>query len=784
MPPLMLPRIFCKLQALFMLGMISRILSFAPAPSVPWKAASKAAMRNVPGGRWPCALRPLHSPARMGRKPFGIFASAQKQEVAVWSKEDVVQWLKTEGFNEEWTNAFLQNDIDGEALSLLKDPVMLDSMSIPKPVGQRLKFWQRLDVLLQGPAAEKQPQPSTQGAVSESKSRTLMREMTFEDAVRLAGSATAAPLQGDKVDALVKDETAFIESMCELLAELDAKDRDITLLLDMKDRLVLLFSVVVVGEFNAGKSSLINAILGSKFCEEGVVPTTTTINMLRFGSGEESGKKQRNKDYQELFLPVELLRQVTLVDTPGTNAIIKEQTRLTKGFIPQSDLIIFVTSAERPITETEGKLLEYIREWGKKVVMVLNKVDLFENEESLEKVKQFVRENAARILGVEPPVFGIAGRLALQSKLMKADETADAQVAEDLWKQSRFEDLESYVVRTLTDKKEAAKLKLESPLGVAERFLVNYKKASELGNQITEDDKQVLNQIKQSIEVYEAEIESEMNVQLKRLDSILNSVQQRAKTTTSKVLSGSYIASNIVGCLTKSKSIEGELEAAMDVDLDKEVKELAEDFGRILRDKQEAQWNLCSALIDQRLRSRQWKQISLQKPDTSLALRSMAESLESSGGGFSSQFDPRVERMVLGQSVTQKAFDVAVATASVAGGGLLALEVFNAGLLDALAFLTTGGGLAYSLGVYPSILQDEVADDLDARSVKWKAAVKEDVEKLFQQAASTSAFEIEQAFAPYVDAVSVEADKWSKVKQRVDANLGELTQLRARLKTL
>ena len=47
---------------------------------------------------------------------------------------------------------------------------------------------------------------------------------------------------------------------------------------------------------------------------------------------------------------------VNQVDTPGTNAIIKEQTRLTKGFIPQSDLVIFVTSAERPVTETEGKV--------------------------------------------------------------------------------------------------------------------------------------------------------------------------------------------------------------------------------------------------------------------------------------------------------------------------------------------------------------------------------------------------------------------------------------------
>ena len=67
------------------------------------------------------------------------------------------------------------------------------------------------------------------------------------------------------------------------------------LLLDMKDRLNSLFSVVIVGEFNAGKSSLINAILGARFCQEGVVPTTTTINMLRYGDGADSGQIQRNK---------------------------------------------------------------------------------------------------------------------------------------------------------------------------------------------------------------------------------------------------------------------------------------------------------------------------------------------------------------------------------------------------------------------------------------------------------------------------------------------------------
>ena len=72
------------------------------------------------------------------------------------------------------------------------------------------------------------------------------------------------------------------------------------------------------------------------------------------------------------------------------------------------------------MTETEGKLLSYISEWGKKVVMVLNKVDLFEDAESQRKVTAFVEENGSRILGATPPVFGVAGRLALNSKLKRA----------------------------------------------------------------------------------------------------------------------------------------------------------------------------------------------------------------------------------------------------------------------------------------------------------------------------------------------------------------------------
>ena len=69
--------------------------------------------------------------------------------------------------------------------------------------------------------------------------------------------------------------------------------------------------------------------------------------------------------------PVELLRDVHIVDTPGTNAIIREHERLTTDFVPRSDLVLFVTSADRPFSETERLFLTAIRDWGKKIVIVV-----------------------------------------------------------------------------------------------------------------------------------------------------------------------------------------------------------------------------------------------------------------------------------------------------------------------------------------------------------------------------------------------------------------------------
>ena len=78
--------------------------------------------------------------------------------------------------------------------------------------------------------------------------------------------------------------------------------------------------MVVVGEFNSGKSSLLNAILGARCLNEGLTPTTKNITIIKFGTELQA----TNEDSQEkITIPNPILKDLIFVDTPGTNAIFR-----------------------------------------------------------------------------------------------------------------------------------------------------------------------------------------------------------------------------------------------------------------------------------------------------------------------------------------------------------------------------------------------------------------------------------------------------------------------------
>ena len=167
-----------------------------------------------------------------------------------------------------------------------------------------------------------------------------------------------------RLDELLKTERRALVELRVALARLGASPEDQATLDRSVEQLDELFLLVVIGEFNAGKSAFINALVGHPVLEEGVTPTTSQITVLRHG--EHDQRIVAGPRILHVTTPIDLLREIHIVDTPGTNAIIREHEVLTSEFVPRSDLVLFLTSADRPFTETERAFLERIRDWGRR----------------------------------------------------------------------------------------------------------------------------------------------------------------------------------------------------------------------------------------------------------------------------------------------------------------------------------------------------------------------------------------------------------------------------------
>jgi small GTP-binding protein len=327
----------------------------------------------------------------------------------------------------------------------------------------------------------------------------------------------------DAQEDLLKDSRNLLNDLRASLIQFGAAPEDYETLADSIRQLDELFLLVVVGEFNSGKSAFINALLGQKLLMEGVTPTTTQINVLKFGETQE--RRVENENLHTLTAPVELLAELNIVDTPGTNAIIRHHEAITQQFVPRSDLVLFVTSADRPFTESEHQFLEKIRDWGKKVLIVLNKTDLFQSQEELDQVVAFISENSRALLGITPEIFPISARLALRAKLGEPE----------LWEASHFEALEKYIHDTL-DEKGRLSLKFMNPLGVGSHLVNKYLDITGSRLELLKTDSVVLQDIDAQLELYQQDMHRDFEFRMSDIDNVLYEMEQRGSDYFDEVL--------------------------------------------------------------------------------------------------------------------------------------------------------------------------------------------------------------------------------------------------------
>src|SRR6266446_4181838 len=170
--------------------------------------------------------------------------------------------------------------------------------------------------------------------------------------------------------------------------------------------------LVIVGEVKAGKSSFINALLREDVCEVAPGPCTVRIQELIYGT--ERKVESLGDSWQRVSLPKEVLREITMVDTPGTNSIVRDHQTITENYIPQSDLVVFVFSAVNPHTKSAWELLTLIsKQWHRKVVFVLQQSDRASQRElttNLEHVRQYAHDRQVE----NPIVFTLSAKREME----------------------------------------------------------------------------------------------------------------------------------------------------------------------------------------------------------------------------------------------------------------------------------------------------------------------------------------------------------------------------------
>jgi small GTP-binding protein len=572
----------------------------------------------------------------------------------------------------------------------------------------------------------------------------------------------------DAQDELVKEERRVLSRLLTALARFDAAPEHQEALRRSIEQLDELFLLVVVGEFNAGKSAFINALAGSRIVPEGVTPTTAQINVLQYGAAVE--RHVREPNLHVITAPVDLLREIHIVDTPGTNAIIREHEAITADFVPRSDLVLFVTSADRPFTETERAFLEQVRGWGKKVVVVINKADILEGEGDVEAVREFVAEHARRLLGFSPEIFPVSAKLALRAK--EGDRSA--------WAGSRFEALEHYITRTL-DAPGRVQLKLLNPVGVAGALADRHTTFVRERLGLLLDDLTTLDAVDRQLDIYQQDLARDLEFRMADIDNILLEMERRGHEYFDETMR----IGRVMDLLNRSRVQQG-FEQQVVADAPQQIERKVGELVDWLVSQDLRQWQAVTSHLAERRRQHRGRIVG-----------------DDEGGGARFHYDRsrliegvsrEAQRVVDSYDRRREAQDLAdgarnaVAAAAAVGAGALGLGTIVTVAATSAAADITGIVMASVLAAIGFFIlpakRARAKEEMRRKISDVRERLSKALHEQFGNEIARSAARIRESIAPYSQFVRAEADKLRGVEQELRDITNALAAIRARVERL
>lgn len=591
-------------------------------------------------------------------------------------------------------------------------------------------------------------------------------------------TSTPFRIMDGPITSLREREIRLINEIAESLVQIDGKsDENRQRLKDVaQDLRDMFFIVSIIGEFNAGKSSFVNALIGESLLPTGIKPTTEYIELIRYS--EEPNRKPvvRQDGLREWAHPNIGTDGVAIVDTPGTGSIFQKHEKTAKDFLHRSDLVIFVISAKRAFGESERLYLELAKNYGKKIILVLNQIDLLTPAEQAE-VKKFVEERVREFLDIEPLLFATSAKQFL--------ENSGSEASSD---QTGIEAVRAHL-RGVYQEAPPAKQKLLAQLATAEKITQSiYNTVSKKLDTVSIDTGKIKD-IEHELQQQSLGIDKQMSEAKAEIDNTLEALRLRGLSFINEHLS--------IRKLRTSSNRDNLQTAFQDVVIGRALKDInkaSNDYINAVIDQSRLYWrsvierlNQLKDILEQEVDGLDAGIYAEQRENLQDAIRIAESELKSYSSGkvigdMESAFNQNMtgfQRSVLASMTGLITAIVAVLTPGslLSATAPLALPAFIIGSAGAVLF----GVPAYR---YYKRVQQETRDKFNANIDKLEKNYHEALDELTSKERGRLNQYGKQVLTPIFSRLDVLAKRYGDQEKQLKNYLDDLTDLRDRISTI
>jgi hypothetical protein len=456
------------------------------------------------------------------------------------------------------------------------------------------------------------------------------------------------------------------------------------------------------------------------------------------------------------------------VDTPGTNAIIREHEAITSDFVPRADLVLFITSVDRPFTESERSFLELIRDWGKKVVVVINKIDMLENPDDLIQVQNFVRENATELFGIEPEIFPVSAKLALRAKLGE----------QHYWQFSRFEALERYIQDTLDDTNRF-QLKLLNPLGVGLHLVERFSKITGERLELLQEDLERLKNVDAQLDIYQQDMLRDFQFRLADVENILLEMEKRGQDYFEETIR----LQRLFDLMNKAQ-VQQDFEDYVVADVPKQIEKKVSELVDWMVERDFRQWQAVSEHLSERKRLHQEELIGEPAIGTfHMDRERLIDAVSKETQRVVETYDRSEEAKIIAQGAQDSVAALAAVEAGALSIGALVTVLASTAAMDVTGIVLASVIAVLGLFIIPA-RRRQAKEEMQQRISDLRSRLLEALQEQFGREIGRSVQHLREAIEPYARFVRSEHLKLQETQAGLEKVQVGLSDLKVKVESL